>query len=80
LPAVYARLYYGRCSPPRSPFYRRHRHPLLPRTDAWGDQLFNYGAVPQTFEDPAKVHPLTGAGGDSDPIDIIELGGKQWQT
>ena len=42
--------------------------------------LFSYGAVPQTWEDPARVHPMTGAGGDADPIDVVELGSKQWST
>jgi inorganic pyrophosphatase len=42
--------------------------------------LFNYGAISQTWEDPAEVHPLTGAGGDSDPIDVIELGSKGWSS
>ena len=28
---------------------------------------FNYGCIPQTWEDPAK-------GGDGDPIDLVDLG------
>lgn len=34
---------------------------------------FNYGAFPQTWENPAVVHPDTQAGGDNDPIDACEL-------
>ncbi len=34
----------------------------------WGDMLFNYGAFPQTWEDPAHVTPDTGAKGDNDPL------------
>ena len=30
--------------------------------------MWNYGAIPQTYEDPKVVHPATGAVGDSDPI------------
>jgi len=34
---------------------------------------FNYGAFPQTWENPAVVHPDTKAKGDNDPIDAVEL-------
>lgn len=44
----------------------------------WGDQLFNYGALPQTWENPNIVHPDTGRVGDNDPIDIVDIGTKQW--
>jgi inorganic pyrophosphatase len=43
----------------------------------WGDMLFNYGAFPQTWEDPKHVSPETGCPGDNDPIDVIELGTRQ---
>lgn len=36
---------------------------------------FNYGAFPQTWENPAVVHPDTKAGGDNDPIDACEISG-----
>uniref|UniRef100_A0A7S1J013 inorganic diphosphatase n=2 Tax=Eutreptiella gymnastica TaxID=73025 RepID=A0A7S1J013_9EUGL len=36
---------------------------------------FNYGMLPQTFEDPNEVHPDTGCVGDADPIDVVELTG-----
>ena len=36
--------------------------------------LFNYGAFPQTWEDPAHTTPDTGAAGDNDPIDAVEIG------
>src|SRR5690242_2537226 len=35
--------------------------------------LYNYGALPQTWEDPKFVHPDTGKPGDGDPIDVIDL-------
>jgi inorganic pyrophosphatase len=40
----------------------------------YGDMLFNYGAFPQTWEDPTHTTPDTGAVGDNDPIDAIEIG------
>ncbi|CAJ0564089.1 unnamed protein product, partial [Mesorhabditis spiculigera] len=36
--------------------------------------IWNYGALPQTWEDPNHIAPETGAKGDNDPIDIIEIG------
>ncbi|KAF2069845.1 hypothetical protein CYY_008835 [Polysphondylium violaceum] len=35
---------------------------------------FNYGALPQTWESPATVHPETQCKGDNDPIDACEIG------
>jgi inorganic pyrophosphatase len=39
-----------------------------------GDIPFNYGCLPQTWEDPAFAHPDTRLGGDNDPIDAVEIG------
>ncbi|TLS29506.1 hypothetical protein PpBr36_01117 [Pyricularia pennisetigena] len=36
--------------------------------------LWNYGAFPQTWEDPNAVHPETKAKGDNDPLDVCEIG------
>lgn len=36
--------------------------------------LYNYGFIPQTWEDPAHIHPDTKLGGDNDPLDIIDIG------
>lgn len=36
--------------------------------------IHNYGAIPQTWEDPAHVDSNTGAKGDGDPIDVCEIG------
>jgi inorganic pyrophosphatase len=33
----------------------------------------NYGALPQTWEDPAVLDSVTGAGGDNDPIDVLHV-------
>ncbi|PRP84432.1 inorganic pyrophosphatase [Planoprotostelium fungivorum] len=39
---------------------------------AW-NYPFNYGALPQTWEDPSHVHPATKAKGDDDPVDVVDL-------
>lgn len=36
--------------------------------------IWNYGALPQTWENPHHVDPDTQARGDNDPIDVIEIG------
>lgn len=36
---------------------------------------WNYGALPQTWEDPHAKDAATGFNGDNDPIDAIEVGG-----
>ncbi|KAF5395579.1 hypothetical protein PHET_11804 [Paragonimus heterotremus] len=38
--------------------------------------MWNYGALPQTWEDPNHVDPDTQAKGDNDPIDACEIGSK----
>lgn len=35
--------------------------------------FFNYGLLPQTWEDPSLKSP-EGYGGDNDPLDVIEVG------
>jgi inorganic pyrophosphatase len=41
---------------------------------------FNYGALPQTWENPAFVHPDTKAKGDNDPVDAVELSSAPAKT
>ncbi|KAJ3193994.1 Inorganic pyrophosphatase, partial [Irineochytrium annulatum] len=36
--------------------------------------IWNYGAFPQTWEDPGHTHPDTKAKGDNDPLDVVEIG------
>ncbi|GAB5588460.1 Inorganic pyrophosphatase [Umbelopsis nana] len=36
--------------------------------------IWNYGALPQTWEDPNQVHAETKAKGDNDPVDVCEIG------
>ncbi|KHJ79347.1 inorganic diphosphatase [Oesophagostomum dentatum] len=38
--------------------------------------IWNYGALPQTWEDPNHVVPETNAIGDNDPIDVVDIGSK----
>lgn len=37
---------------------------------------WNYGAIPQTWENPKHVDPNTNEGGDNDPIDVCEIGSR----
>ena len=47
------------------------------RTYEYGDIFFNYGAFPQTWEDPMKICDYTKLCGDDDPLDVIEIGLQQ---
>uniref|UniRef100_A0AAR2LUI1 inorganic diphosphatase n=1 Tax=Pygocentrus nattereri TaxID=42514 RepID=A0AAR2LUI1_PYGNA len=38
--------------------------------------IWNYGAIPQTWEDPGHTDCDTGCCGDNDPIDVCEIGSK----
>ncbi|KAM9295174.1 inorganic pyrophosphatase 2, mitochondrial isoform 1-T1 [Morus bassanus] len=38
--------------------------------------IWNYGALPQTWEDPSHTDNITGCCGDNDPIDVCEIGSK----
>lgn len=38
--------------------------------------IWNYGAIPQTWEDPTMTDAHTGQKGDGDPIDVVEIGYK----
>ena len=48
-----------------------------PREYKYGDMLFNYGAIPQTWEDPNILCSDTMKYGDNDPLDIIDIGDTQ---
>ncbi|ETO22218.1 acidocalcisomal pyrophosphatase, partial [Reticulomyxa filosa] len=45
-----------------------------------GDMMWNYGAFPQTWEDPEYIPEDTKFPGDNDPLDVIELGTRQLPT
>ena len=36
--------------------------------------IWNYGALPQTWEDPGHTDADTGCKGDNDPLDVCEIG------
>lgn len=38
------------------------------------DINWNYGMIPQTWEDPNVEHPEIKAMGDNDPLDVVEIG------
>jgi len=42
--------------------------------DYHGPIFWNYGCLPQTWEDPSAKHPELGYFGDDDPIDVVEIG------
>ena len=42
-----------------------------------GPIYWNYGALPQTWEDPNVIHPIMQCKGDNDPIDVVEIGSKK---
>lgn len=41
---------------------------------------FNYGAFPQTWENPTFTDPHTNAKGDNDPLDVVDLSEKAAET
>lgn len=47
-----------------------------PRYYTYGTPFFNYGMIPQTWEDPAVISE-SGYAGDNDPLDVIELGSER---
>ncbi|EKM84091.1 hypothetical protein AGABI1DRAFT_97036 [Agaricus bisporus var. burnettii JB137-S8] len=42
--------------------------------------IWNYGAFPQTWEDPSQSHAETKAKGDNDPLDVCEIGEQVGQV
>lgn len=50
----------------------RHVHNCFP----YHGYIWNYGALPQTWENPLFEDPHTKAKGDNDPIDVCEIGSK----
>lgn len=42
--------------------------------DYHGPIFWNYGMLPQTWEDPNVEHPETKCSGDNDPVDVVEIG------
>lgn len=46
----------------------------VPNPFPYKGYLWNYGALPQTWENPSFEDPNTKAKGDNDPIDVCEIG------
>eukprot|EP01039_Chlorochromonas_danica_P007163 gene7163-7921_t len=44
--------------------------------DYHGPIFWNYGCLPQTWEDPNVLHPVVNAKGDNDPLDVVEIGSE----
>ena len=44
----------------------------------YGSPFFNYGMLPQTWEDPAKKG-FNGTSGDNDPLDVMEIGSRTYK-
>eukprot|EP01038_Epipyxis_sp_PR26KG_P010164 gene10164-13672_t len=44
--------------------------------DYHGPIFWNYGCLPQTWEDPNVLHPVLKYKGDNDPVDVVEIGAK----
>ena len=45
-----------------------------PRYYGWSPAPGNYGALPHTWENVLEPDPLTGYPGDTDPIDVVDVG------
>ena len=43
------------------------------------EMLFNYGMIPQTWEDCRTEDKVTGCIGDNDPIDVVDLTDRDMQ-
>ena len=44
--------------------------------DYHGPIFWNYGCLPQTWENPEVLHPALNCKGDNDPLDVVEIGSK----
>jgi len=44
--------------------------------DYHGPIFWNYGMLPQTWEDPNVTHKGTNCAGDNDPVDVVEIGSE----
>jgi inorganic pyrophosphatase len=44
--------------------------------DYHGPIFWNYGCIPQTWENPYILHPTLNWKGDNDPLDVVEIGSQ----
>lgn len=58
---------------PNNPIMQDSNKDGSARYYTYGVPFFNYGLIPQTWEDP-DLKSVEGYGGDNDPLDVIELG------
>jgi len=59
---------------PNNPIIQDTNDDHTPRFYTYGVTFFNYGFLPQTWEDPSTINPNSNTGGDNDPLDVIEVG------
>ena len=60
---------------------KEHNHlRYVPNVFPWHGHVCNYGAFPQTWENPFHEDEWTGLKGDKDPIDVCEVGSKPVAT
>ena len=52
----------------------KKQHFKRPRYYAWSPAPGNYGALPRTWENVLEEDPFTGFPGDTDPIDVVDVG------
>ena len=53
---------------------------FLPNLFPWHGHICNYGAFPQTWENPFHRDEWTGLAGDRDPLDVCEIGSRPVPT
>merc|ERR1712071_231635 len=58
---------------PNNPIMQDTNKDGSPRYYSYGVSFFNYGLIPQTWEDPELLSPME-FGGDNDPLDVMEIG------
>lgn len=61
---------------PNNPIMQDSNSDGSARYYTYGTPFFNYGLIPQTWEDP-NLRSVDGYGGDNDPLDVMELGSSQ---
>jgi len=63
---------------PHNPIMQDKKKGAL-RYYTYGASFFNYGMLPQTWEDPA-LKGFNGTSGDNDPLDVMEIGSTAFKV
>lgn len=63
---------------PHNPIMQDQKKGKL-RYYTYGASFFNYGMLPQTWEDPSKIG-FNGTKGDNDPLDVMEIGSRTYKV